>query len=455
MTRTNVRPEKASAAEMLSFGGAQFATCIFMAFSAYYLMGFYTDFALIPPAATAVLLMTLRFYSAASDQFVGLFINRASFKGGKYLPYLKWFALPFAISLVALGQSPEISVAGKIAYAACTLLLCDLFRSVLNTAALSMLPYFAKGDADRTKFVSFANAGSILAYITVGTFMMPLANFFGGGDTRTGFALTLPLFALIAVPLHFNAYFRLKERHYDGPSNKPAIRDIFSAIARNRHIRLFMAGYCLYAMADSFKSQTTYYYMTYNMERPDLLPVIIMVGLLSSLAAQPIIPRLLAFVGKEILIVVGLFAAACSSFLMLAAGSNPFALIVCAAFYGMFAAVAGNLVFAVMASFADEIRERKKIYMSDVLLATMSLSYKVGIAIASGVAPMTMAMYGYSAQTASQPAATLAGIKALYILCAASGMALSGIAMLLFRYARQTPKTPKSRLAAETKAEFL
>ena len=415
---------------MLSFGGAQFASGIYMAFVSYYLMMFCTDVALIPPAATAILLLCYRLFSVVNGQVTALLINRSNFKQGKYRPYFKWFSLPFAISLAALGLTPVINITGRIIYATITLILCELCWLALHTASLSMLPYLSLDDVNRTKFVSFSNSSAILAFILVGTFMLPLASFFGGGDRNKGFPLTLALFAIIIPPLYLNAYFRLKERHYSESPGKPFIKDMFLAVGRNKRLLLFLAGYCLYYMADTFKNLTTYYYMTYNMGRADLIPVIILAGLISPLAVQPIIPRLLSLAKKETLIIFGLFASSCASLLMLAAGNNPYALISCAVLYGMFTAIVANLVFAVMASFSDELRIRQNISMSEILAAAMDLSATVGAAITSSTVPMVMAAFGYIANSASQTAGTLTGIRALYIPCTAAGMILSGLVLL-------------------------
>ena len=432
------KAEKTNAVEMLSFGGLQFAASIFMAFSSYYLMMFFTDVALIPPAATAVLLLCFRLFSAVDTQVIGIFINRNHFKDGKYRPYFKWCALPFAAGLVALGLTPGIGASGRIVYAVFTLIICDLSWSLLHTASLSMLPYMARDDINRTKFMSFSNGSSILAYILVGTFMLPAAGFLGAGDTSRGFGLTLVLLAVIIAPLVFNAYYRLKERHYVEPEEKPAVRDVFLAIIHSRRIMLFLAGLCLYFMADAFKNQTTYYYMTFVMGRPDLLPVIIMAGLVTPLAMQPVIPRLLKYAEKERLIIFGLFAASCSCFMMLAAGNRPFALIVCVVLYGVFTAIIANLIFAVMASFSDEIRMQQQISMSEILAAIMNLGSNLGAAVAGGVAATAMAAFGYSAQAASQTTAALAAIKTLYILCTATGMLLSAVVFLSLRHSNTT-----------------
>jgi len=436
--------EKTSAAEMLSFGGVQFAASIYIAFSSYYLMMFLTDVALIPPAATIVLLLWYRLFSAIDSQAIGLFINRVRFKDGKYRPYFKWCALPFALSLAALSLTPDFSVAGKIIYAALVLIICDLCWSMLHMASLSMLPYLGQNDESRSKFMSFSNGSSILAFIIVGTFMLPLANFLGGDDRGKGFSLTLALLALIAAPLLFNAYFRLKERRYSEPKIRPAIKDIYLAVGLNRRIMLFMGGFCVYTMADAFKNLSAYYYMTYVMGQPDLLPIAILAGLLSPLAMQPIIPRLLKYAKKEGLIIGGLFAASGASLLMLAAGNRPWALILCIVLYGVFTSIAANLVFAVMASFSDEIRTRQNISMSEILAATMNLSSNIGAGLASGTAAIVLAAFKYSAQASVQAAETLIGIKMLYILCTAAAMTLAALMMLWFSKKPLNPQTPSN-----------
>ena len=429
---SDTKTEKTNATEMLSFGGAQFAASTFMAFLSYYLMMFLTDVALIPPAATAILLLCFRLFSAVDTQVIGLFINRTRFWDGKYRPYLKWCALPFAVGLTALGLTPRLSPSGIIIYVSIALIICDISWSTIHTATMSMLPYLAMDDISRSRFTSFSNGSAIIAYIIVGSFMLPLADFLGNGERSKGFAMTLTLLAIIALPLFLNAYFRLKERHYVETAVKPAIRDVILAIGRSKRILLFMGGFCLYNMADTFKNLTAYYYITHIMKRQDMLPFVIMAGLISPLLMQPVIPRLLKYAKKESLIIIGLFSAACSGFLMFPAGTRLYAFIPCIVLYGVSTSVVANLVYTVMASFSDEIRLRQSISMSEILTTTMNLSSSLGSAAASGAAAMVMAIFGYSAQAASQTANALTGIKALYIVCTAVGMVLAGVVMTLF-----------------------
>ena len=436
------RTEKASMAEMLSFAGVQFATSIFMAFSSYYMVMFFTEVALIPPAVASPILLFYRVFCALDTQVISIFINRTRFSDGKYRPYYRLCAFPFAIGLAALGMAPFVSMSIRLVFIVTALAICDLAWSTLHMASISMLPYLAQDDVSRTKFMSFSNGSSIFAFILVGSYMLPIAGVLGGNDTNKGLALALALIALICVPLIYNAYYRLKEHHYSEPRTRPSLKDIFSTIGRDRRIMMFLAGLFIYFIADAFKNLSTYYYFTFVVRRPDLLSAAIMAGLLSPLAMQAVIPRLLKYAKKESLIVFGLFAAMCSSLLMLAAGTRPIALIMCIVLYGVFTAIVANLYFAVQASFSDDIRARRDISMSEILAAAMNLCSNIGAGIASSVAPMALAVLNYLPQADVQPASALAGIRALYILCTAIGMALAGACMLTFRRfnARVAPK---------------
>ena len=418
--------------KMLSYGGVQFATSIFYAFSSYYMLAFLTDVALIPAAVAAALLFGLRMFSAAGDQAIGIYLNRASAKSGKYRPWFKRCALPYAICLAAVGFAPGFSLAGKVVYAAVTLALCELLRSALSMAAMSMLPYMAVTDDERSKYVSFSTAAGILSYLLVGTFMMPLVGLLGGaGGQRAGYAAVFVIFAIAAAPLGFNAYYRLSEASFNTELIKQPIIKLYAAIVKNKRLVLFFAGYCVFAAADAIRNLTAYYYVIYNIGRPEILPYVIMAGVLTPLAMQPIIPRLLAFAKKETLIIAGLFAASGLNFILPAISGGVYAIIICAVLYGTFTSVVVNLIYAMLASFSDEMRVRHEFQMSDVLSATLSLSYKIGGAVAGGAVPLIMASAGYSAQDAQIPAAAaLASIKTLYFTFTAAGMALSGIIML-------------------------
>jgi Na+/melibiose symporter-like transporter len=429
--------DKADIGEMIAYGGAHFATTILPAFAAYHLMWYCTDVALVPAFAVSMMLMSLRLFGAFYVNFVGLFMNCTQFKDGKYRPYFKWCAIPLAIALALLCTMPVTNLVWKIAWLTVILLACEILNSILSIASLAMLPHLAKNDVDRTKYVSFFITFSILAFLVVGSFLRPAAWFLGDGDWRVGFPMVMALLAILVVPLSFNAWFRLKERYFHAPVHQPALRDLITIILRNRRILLFMAAYAIYVTGNGFKTTTTVYYFSCNLGCPEMLPTVFLAGLIAPLLMQPVMPRLLTLARKETLIVFGLLGATCTCFLIAIAGDNMMGLIVCFVLYGLFTAISANLVFAVMASLSDEIRESTSIQMSDVLSATMRFSDRIGMAISFGVAPMVLAICGYVPLSTEQTPTALAGIKALFIFFTAGGLILAGVFMLVFRAMRR------------------
>ena len=94
------------------------------------------------------------------------------------------------------------------------------------------------------------------------------------------------------------------------------------------------------------------------------------------------------------------------------------------------------------------MRERHSFQMSDVLTASMTLSYKIGTAVAGGAAPAIMALSGYSALNAGQPAAALGSIRMLYFTFNAAGMAIAGIIMLAVRSGINRSNASAAEIAA-------
>ena len=116
---------------------------------------------------------------------------------------------------------------------------------------------------------------------------------------------------------------------------------------------------------------------------------------------------------------------------MLTVNIDAIGLIAYVLLYSVFTSIVANLVYAIMASFSDDLFERHKIVGSEVLLSMMSVCSKTGFSIASGIAPLALKTTGYLAQAAIQPTGSQSGIKILYIFFTAVGMAISGVFMLL------------------------
>ena len=102
-----------------------------------FLFFYFTDVFGISTVAAGAIMGIARLWDAVSDPMIGILSDRTKTKYGKYRPYMLWFAIPLAVSLVVLFTTPDFEETGKIIYAASAYLLLSTFYTAVN------LPYSA------------------------------------------------------------------------------------------------------------------------------------------------------------------------------------------------------------------------------------------------------------------------------------------------------------------------
>ncbi|MDR3121710.1 MAG: MFS transporter, partial [Clostridiales bacterium] len=428
---------EAGFAEKLAYGCTGMATGFPLAFTTYYLLYFYTDVFLIPTGAIAALLFFYRVFDAADDLAIGFFMNRASFKRGKYRPYFLWLCAPFAVFTAAVFFTPGFGGAWKIVYAVLTLFLWESAYTMLNTAAGALLPYVAREESERTEFNSVKILLSIIAFLIVNTFGLAIVGFFSGqglirfgglaGD-RLGFFLTAAALGLVGVPLHFAAYRGVRERHSPfaaaappmltsapGPESESAsaraptpapgpesalfaaaapapvsFLRILRGIAGNHRLLLLFGVYLTYWTGVTFRNQMTVFYVSRNLGRPaGDTSVVILVGLLATLVIQPVIPMLSRRFGRGRFMLFGLCGSMCSALLPLLFGASYPFLIITALPFGLCSAIPANLIFLTLADFVDAER-KKNLNVSEIYFAAFGFCAKLGMGIAGGLCPLVL-----------------------------------------------------------------
>lgn len=80
-----------------------------------------------------------RALDAISDPCMGLLADRTRSRWGKFRPWVLFGALPFGVVCVLAYSTPDLSMNGKMIYAAVTYTLLTLLYTVVN------IPYCALG----------------------------------------------------------------------------------------------------------------------------------------------------------------------------------------------------------------------------------------------------------------------------------------------------------------------
>ncbi|MEG1846329.1 MAG: MFS transporter, partial [Oscillospiraceae bacterium] len=109
---------KLSYGEIAAYSASGFGQNLISGLVTSYIMIFYTDVFGISAMAAAIIMFCARFFDAFNDPIIGSIVDRTRTKWGKLRPYMLFTALPISALTILCFTTPNISYAGKVAYAA-------------------------------------------------------------------------------------------------------------------------------------------------------------------------------------------------------------------------------------------------------------------------------------------------------------------------------------------------
>ena len=207
-----MKSEVLSVKEKIGYGMGDAASHIIFDNVMLYMMFFYTDIFGIPAGFVGTMFLVARALDAISDPCMGLLADRTRSRWGKFRPWVLFGALPFGIVCVLAYSTPDLSMNGKMIYAAITYTLLTLLYTVVN------IPYCALGGVitnDPTQRISLqswrfvlATAGGMLSTVLT----MPLVNLIGGDNKPLGFQGGIAVLSVVAFMMLAFCFFTTKER---------------------------------------------------------------------------------------------------------------------------------------------------------------------------------------------------------------------------------------------------
>ena len=121
-----MKSEVLSVKEKIGYGMGDAASHIIFDNVMLYMMFFYTDIFGIPAGFVGTMFLVARALDAISDPCMGLLADRTRSRWGKFRPWVLFGALPFGIVCVLAYSTPDLSMNGKMIYAAITYTLLTL-----------------------------------------------------------------------------------------------------------------------------------------------------------------------------------------------------------------------------------------------------------------------------------------------------------------------------------------
>ncbi|WP_312972133.1 glycoside-pentoside-hexuronide family transporter [Atlantibacter sp.] len=253
-----------SVKEKIGYGMGDAASHIVFDNVMLYMMFFYTDIFGIPAGFVGTMFLLARALDAISDPAMGLIADRTCSRWGKFRPWVLFGALPFGVVCVFAYSSPDLSMSGKMIYAAVTYTLLTLMYTVVN------IPYCALGGvitSDPEQRISLQSWRFVLA--TLGgmlstVLMMPLVQLIGGDDKAFGFQGGIAVLAVAAFLMLAFCFFTTKER-VEAPPSTSTMREDLRDILQNDQWRVVGLLTILNILAVCVRGGAMMYYVTWIM----------------------------------------------------------------------------------------------------------------------------------------------------------------------------------------------
>lgn len=294
--------------EMVGYSLVDFAMNLVFQCIMMYITFFYTDIFGLKVKDVALMFLLSRFFDAFADPVMGTVAERLNPKHGKYKSYLIYGAVPFGVMAVLAYTVPDLSYAGKLAWAYVTYNLLNILYTVIIQPYISLASIMTADPDERTRLqtlrMMFAQSGGVIVALAIPL----LSGFFAQYMTLAqGYMMTTLCMTVVMVGLLFYAYRTVTERiPVYSHENKAGFKDVIYQVTHNKPgVILFLLFFGVYGF-NTIQSSSGVYYMTYYAERPDLVAWFSMMNVLPSVFGVPFVPFLCRIIKKKGTVMLGL-----------------------------------------------------------------------------------------------------------------------------------------------------
>lgn len=378
-----------------------------------YLMVFYTDVFGITAAAAGTMMLVTKFIDAFTDTGMGLIVDRTHTKWGQGRPYFLFGAVPFAVFTFMTFFIPDLGSGGKLVWAYVTYCLLCTAYTVVNIPLNTIVPRLTSDVHERDILVSTRMVCAMLGTAVVMSITAPLVKFFGGGNQARGYLVTMTLYGIAAMCIFFVTFASTKEVVPPTVSQAhSSLREDFKGLTGQAWI-LFLLNlfyFSLYVV----RSTTVIYYFQYNLNRPEWLSLVGILGILSGLPMLLMLPALEKRFSKRNLMFFSLILYLAGDMLIFVGRNSPFCLLAGLVITGLGIYGVFGITFAMQPDVIDYSEYKKNASVAGLIAAFQGFFVKGGMGLTSFVIGAFLESGGYVAN-AVQTEKALAHIEVCFI----------------------------------------
>jgi sugar (glycoside-pentoside-hexuronide) transporter len=393
-----------------------------------FIMYFYTDVFGISIASAGLVLLIARIFDALDAPIWGLVIDHTRTKWGKNRPYWLWFSIPFGLMVFLTFLAPDLSPTAKVVYALVTYIIAGIVYTGIGTPITAILPNLTNSSTERVRLNSWRSNGGMIGYLITASFTLPLVSFFGKGNDKLGFQVTVGIYAVVAIALLLFAFAGTKEINTKSIKSIP-IKQSFGAVKGNWPWITLVLAFIFYWLGNTSRTSTLIYYSEYNLHNKNLASILngLVVFQMVSITILPFIVKKFLKTHTQI---IGFVIAAIGQVIIAFAGSSAALIIFGWIVASLGTGIAVTLPFAMLSDTVDYGEWKTGIRASGFLTAIgSSFCIKLGSGLGSFIPSIIMEKAGYVANV-SQSATSLAAIKFCFTWLPAVFFIVGAIIML-------------------------
>jgi glycoside/pentoside/hexuronide:cation symporter, GPH family len=438
----------------LLYGIGDFGNAMFNSAIVFYLLIFYTDAALIPPALAGSALLIGKIWDAVNDPLVGWVSDRTtSQRFGKRRAYMILFAVPLGLSLMLVWFVPAGMPNGAtFVWIAVSFILFDSFNTLTSVPYYALTAELTEDYDERSSLTLYRMLLGVPGYI-IGAAVTPLlVSLFL--VKRTGFGVVGVVYGLVAMAALLASAAGIHERKAlrTSQSKMPPVRALLATF-RNRPFVQLIVAYLIANLGFVLVQTLLAYFMQYQLMMKEQVPLVMLLLLGSVMLFLAPWKKLSEKWSKGPAYALGLAIGGLSVAVTFFLPHHPTPLIyVVAVLAGM--GFSTNWVFpwAMVPDVVEydelETGEQRSGMIYGVWGFTSKLVAALGVAISGWV----LQLYHYTPNIA-QTDFTLSGIRLFFGVVPAVALAAALPFLILYPITRETHARVRASLAASAAAD--
>ncbi len=437
------------------YSSGDFAKTLLVIMTSAFSMFFYTDICGMDPKIVATIILIAKIWDFINDPMMGALVDRTRSKEGKCRIWLKYMSVPAGVVLALNFIMPELTATGKIVWVAVTYTLQGMASTALLIPLNTMMGRLTTDPAERATLNSVRGYYGIASNLVVGSATIPMVMFFGKGDMQKGFLWVAIIYGIIYALNHLLVFWGT--RGYDGEaaesvktteasapalSEKTSFGTSLKAMLTNKPWLFCFMMYFTVMLASGITGTTSLYYFQYNLNRMDLYSPVQMITLFASIPMYLFFPILVKKLGNAKVGVIGSVLGIIGNGLRYILADSSIVVL-----------IGGNIIAAIGSILASSVimliifdcgvygEWKTGVANEAILVSGYSVSYKVGMALATPIAGYLLGAVPYVANAPTQEESVLSLFFTENTLLPALGYVVSVIfAVLLIKYEKMVPQ---------------